>query len=66
MLAPEVSGSPIKDLKELLSGIGTKNTSSNPRDKHKHGGTVKAKKKKAKTVKVSKVYSNQTRKPSRA
>ena len=66
MLAPEVSGSPIKDLKELLSGIGTKNTSSNPRDKYKHGGTVKAKKKKAKTVKVSKVYSNQTRKPSRA
>jgi hypothetical protein len=73
MLSPEVSGSTIDDLKELFSGFGegTEDTSSNPRladqdQYYKHGGKVKSKKKKSKPRKVSKAYSNQTRKPSRA
>ena len=72
MLSPEVSGSPVDELKELFSGFeATGDTSSSPiladQDQYyKHGGKVKSKKKKSKPRKVSKAYSNQTRKPSRA
>lgn len=72
MLSPEVSGSPVDELKGLFSGFeATEDTSSDPRTEdqdqyYKHGGTVKSKKKKSKPRKVSKAYSNQTRKPSRA
>ena len=72
MLDPEVKGSALETLKKLYDDIEpSEDTSSDPRTKdqdqyYKHGGTVKSKKKKSKPRKVSKVYSNQPRKPSRA
>ena len=72
MLDPEVKGSALETLKKLYDDIEpSEDTSSDPRTKdqdqyYKHGGTVKSKKKKSKPRKVSKAYSNQTRKPSRA
>ena len=74
MLHPDVKGSALETLKKLYAGIeSSEDTSSDPvladQDQYyKHGGRVKSKKKKKKSKprKVSKVYVNQPRKPSRA
>ena len=72
MLHPDVKGSALETLKKLYAGIEpSEDTSSDPRigdqdQQYKHGGKVKSKKKKSKPRKVSKTYSNQPRKPSRA
>ena len=67
MLSPDVSGSPLDVVQELFGDVEPSTEDSEYMSLMNKGGRVKPKKKKRKkSSKVSKSYSNKTRKPSRA